>query len=530
MALGRVPEVTPAPFLTRIGSIGMLGPMADRLRVGGALACFVGAGVLAYWVLSQRVEPGLARAAAGPATVRVQGVEADKGGDARRFASDLAARWATERVTLEIPDGETITRTRRGFGARIDVDALAATVAQAIDSTSDMRRRYEGDELALDLPVDFDTEAMFETLADIKDGYDQQPADARLDVRGGEVRPHRHGRRLDVHQTLDALERAIERGESRVRAVVDRRPARRTAEELSDVDVSHVLGSYETRYSTAPDARERTFNLRVAGSKVDGLVVMPGETFDFNEVVGERSEANGFRPAPVIAGGELVDGVGGGTCQVAGTLHSAVFFAGLPIVERGPHSRPSSYIFMGLDAVVSYPQLNFRFRNDLDFPVAIGFTVEGGVVRAELRGAPTQRMVTFVRRVDEVEPYAEREIQDSSLPQGVRVLRQRGVAGFTVTNFRIIRDLETNQAVRTRSRDTYPPTAQIWRVGSGGQPRPDFEAPEGDTHGEYTADAYLEVSQGEGVRGTRIIRRAGRTGTPGWTARAGMAQVPSPAE
>ncbi|MCA9610179.1 MAG: VanW family protein [Myxococcales bacterium] len=501
--------------------------MLDRLRVASAVLCFAGAGALAYWVMTLRVEPSVARAAAPPVAITVGGETPVKGQDARRFAERLAARWAREPLTLEIPESAPIRRTRGAFGASIDVDALTATLEQAVDTTSGMRRLFEGEALELELPVRFDDAAMFERLADIKDGFDRRPEDARIDVRTAEVRPHVHGRRLDVHRTLDALEAGLRRGEARVVASVEPLSAHRTAEELEAIDISHVIGEYETRYSTAPNSRDRSFNLRVAGSKIDGLVVLPGETFDFNEAVGERSEANGFRPAPVIAGGELVDGVGGGTCQVAGTLHAAAFFAGLPIVERSPHSRPSTYIFMGLDAVVSYPQLNFRFQNDLDFPVVIGFTVEGGVVRAELRGAETHRLVTLVRRVDAVASYDERDVGDAQLPRGTRVLRQRGVPGFTVTNFRIVRDLESNQAVRTRSQDTYPPTQHIWTVGSGGQAPPDFEAPEGDGHNEYTADAYLEVTQGEGVRGSRLVRRAGRSGTPGWTAREGWPQPPA---
>ena len=94
---------------------------------------------------------------------------------------------------------------------------------------------------------------------------------------------------------------------------------------------------------------------------------MPGEIFDFNEVVGPRDEANGYKVAPVIAEGELVDGIGGGTCQISGTLHGAAFFAGLEIVERYPHTRPSSYIKMGLDATVVYPTINFRMKNRFRF-------------------------------------------------------------------------------------------------------------------------------------------------------------------
>lgn len=499
----------------------------ERLRVAGAIACFAGAGGIGAWVLAQPMDARASRLAAPPAEVVVGDVELDKGVDVDAFTGELAERWAAERLTLEVPGGEDIVRTRAGFGATVDLEALRARVRQASETTSVMRRRADG-RLEVPVPVSVDERAVFELLADLKDRFDRAPVDARVNPRTSEVVPHVNGRTLHVHATLDAVWDALQDGSRRARAVVEERPVRRTADELAELDLDHVLGSYETRYNAAASSRDRTFNLQVAASKIDGLVVMPGETFDFNEAVGERSEANGFRPAPVIAGGELVDGVGGGTCQVAGTLHAAVFFAGLPIVERSPHSRPSTYIYMGLDAVVSYPQLNFRFENDLDEPVAIGFTVEGGIARAEIRGPESARLVTFVRRIDEVTAYREREIEDSSLPRGVRVLSQRGVPGFTVTNFRIVRDTERNVAVRTRVEDTYPPTTQIWRVGAGGVRPTDFTPPEGDTHMEYTADGYLEVSQGVGVRGTQTIRRAGRTGSYGWTERMGFPQ-PDPA-
>lgn len=504
----------------------------ERARVVGAVTCFAAAGGLGAWVLAQHDGPSVARAAAPPVEVRAGATAIDKGEDALAFARALAREWEAAPLTLEVPGEDPITRPRRGFGATLDVERLAAQLRQATDTTSAMRRYHaavaSGRPLTLRLPVRIDEAATFERLADLKDRYDRRPSDARANVRTGEVSPHRDGRLLDVHGTLDAMRDALERGERVARADVEIRRAHRSADDLGGLDLGHVLASYETRYANTAESRDRTFNLRVAAEKIDGLVVMPGETFDFNEAVGERSEANGFRPAPVIAGGELVDGVGGGTCQVAGTLHAAVFFAGLPVVERQPHSRPSTYIFMGLDAVVSYPQLNFRFRNDLDTPVAIGFTVEGGVARAELRGAPMRRMVTFVRRVDEIAPYDERDVEDSSLPRGARVLRQRGVPGFTVTNFRIVRDLDANQAERTRVTDTYPPTQQIWRVGTGGVAPEDYTPPEGDTHGEYTADGYLSVTQGEGVQGTQVLRRAGRSGSYGWTEQMGFPQ-PDPA-
>jgi len=252
---------------------------------------------------------------------------------------------------------------------------------------------------------------------------------------------------------------------------------------------------------------------------------LPGEVFDFNEVVGPRDEANGYKVAPVIAEGELVDGIGGGTCQISGTLHGATLFAGLEIVERIPHTRPSSYIKMGLDATVAYPTLNFRVKNPFPFPVVLHQTVKGGVVRAEVLGPPRTRTVTVIRRIDAVIPYEEQERPDPELPSGQRVLGQRGVPGFKVHRYRIVR--EGDHAVRERFDDVYPPTAQIVRVGAGSATR-DAKKVKHDPHPEYLADELLVMTQGpgivdgEGQPETRESREPGTMGRAGWTRAAGM--------
>jgi vancomycin resistance protein YoaR len=190
-------------------------------------------------------------------------------------------------------------------------------------------------------------------------------------------------------------------GELQAKAVTLETAPNRQSQALAGLSFDHVLGHFETHYSTADKDRDRTYNLHLAASKLDGTVLLPGEIFDFNEVLGARDEANGYRVATVIADGELVDGIGGGTCQISGTLHGAVFFAGLDIVERYPHTRPSSYIKMGMDATVVYPTINFRVRNPFAFPVVLHQTVQGGVVRAEVLGPDVDQVVTLVRRIDE---------------------------------------------------------------------------------------------------------------------------------
>ncbi len=409
----------------------------------------------------------------------------------------------------------------------MDVDELVRLVATAKDPGSSMRRiharAHAGQPIDIPLPLAFDHTHAREVVTAMKDALDRRPRDARIDTASQAVVPHEDGVAIDVFGTVEAMEAAMRRGATELHAVARRRPAHRRTEDLDGVSTDAVLGTFDTHYDASEHGADRAFNLRVAASKIDGLVLLPGERFDFNDVVGERNEANGFRVAPVIAAGELVDGIGGGTCQISGTLHAAVFFAGLPVVERRPHSRPSAYIKLGLDAAVSFPSIDFAFENDRDHPIVIGFTVDGGIARATIFGPRHDQQVTFVRRVDGTTPFEERTIDDPTLPRGTRVLAQRGIPGFEITKWRIVRDAHTTQAVRERFEDEYPPTTQIWRVGTGGTAPAGFVAPEGDHHPEYTADEYFEMTMGFGIDGAIESRRAGRTGAPGWIAREGYA-------
>lgn len=445
--------------------------------------------------------------------------------DPRGLAADLADAALERTVTLRVM-GQPTRRSWRELGAEVDGERLVRWIeaARSPDSPMTEHAKDEGTgTLELRLPLTLNAEKAAEVLATIAARVDRPARDARVNTDDGTVTPDQEGRKLDVWATLDALDAALRTGGEEVDVAVLRTAARRTDEELEGARFDTLLGSFQTPYNGL--ARDRTHNLRVAARKVDGLVLMPGETFDFNEHVGERSLANGFKPATVIAGGELVDGVGGGACQITGTLHAAVFFAGLEIRERHPHSRPSSYIKLGLDAAVSYPNLSFSFRNDRDYPIYVRLKVTGGWTQAELWGAKRMDEVRFMRRIDEVIPFDEREAEDSNLPAGVRVLSQRGVPGFVVSRWRLRRDVHTNITTREMSSDRYPPTQQIWRVGTGGPKPADYEPPAGDEHDEYRADEYTVMTQGPGLEETETIRRAGRTGTPGWTVREGMPSV-----
>ena len=482
---------------------------------------FVGLGGAAAWLAlgGPRAAPKGPPVAATLAGQILPPADAEATFDA---AGKAVRAWLAQGITIVV--GETrAERTRAQLGACVDWQHLRRLVAELGDSDSALRRgharRSRGGPVALPVPYTVDLQVAMGELLQIKEEIDRAPVDARYDFKTQTVSPDERGQRIDAWGTLARIDAALERGATSVDVIVETATARRTAAALAGASTSHVLGWFETQYSRDAKHEARAYNLQVAASKLDGFVLMPEESFDFNQVVGPRTEDRGYKVAPVIAQGALVDGMGGGTCQVAGTLHAAALFAGLDIVERRPHTRPSFYIKMGLDAAVAYPAVTLRLGNPYPFPVVLHEVAKGGVVRAEVLGPSRPRDVTFMRRVDEVLRFAERETPDPALPKGARELKQRGIPGFKITRWRVLR--EGTLSMREHRTDYYPPTPELWRVGKGPDD-PKFE-PHDDEHPEYLADEFLTMSEGAGPELTES-RTPGKTGNVGWTVREGFAR------
>lgn len=383
--------------------------------------------------------------------------------EARRLAREFAqgkVKLYAEGYQREVP--------RERLGLRLDQDEAVRLIRAWRDPESPMRRFRENSDIhgpaAVPVPAAFDFEAASRMLLRIKEELDRPVAEAYIDIAAKRVVPEKVGRRLNIYATAAKLERTARSEADEVKLVVVPVEPKTRAADLRDIDFDEVLGFFETRYNRAHKHRHRTYNLKLAAQSLQGQILMPGEEFSFNDVVGERSEANGYRVAPIIAAGQLVDGMGGGTCQVAGTLHAAAFFAGLEIIEREPHSRPSSYIRIGLDATVSYPNIDLKLRNPFTFPVVIGMSVEEGRVRAELLGPKRELTVTYLRTILETKEPPNRTIEDDSMPRGVKVTEQRGVPGFKIRRWRVIQ--KGTQMWREGSVDYYPPTPHIVKVGT----------------------------------------------------------------
>ncbi len=144
-----------------------------------------------------------------------------------------------------------------------------------------------------------------------------------------------------------------------------------------------LLSTFSTKYVNNPD---RTTNLRLASNKINGKVIMPGEEFSFNKIVGKRTVAAGYKNAAIFSDGQVTDGLGGGICQVTTTLYDAVVFANLQITSRRNHMFVPSYATGGRDATVVYGSTDFKFKNSRSYPIKIVSSVDKGIATVSIYG------------------------------------------------------------------------------------------------------------------------------------------------
>jgi vancomycin resistance protein YoaR len=461
----------------------MAHPTVLRFVVAGAfLGVVAGGGV---WARERLVPEGSALLPG----LRVDGVTVPEGTDVRAFVEERAALLRARRVKLVV-NGETYGHAKESgarvlgeatlgdLGVTVDVDAVVAA-ARGVGRDTDLVTAFEERERAargeIDVPLapTVDARAALPRLEGFKEDTDIAPVSARLDLDHHAVVPEKAGQYLDAYGAVAALEaaaRAPGYANDAALVVIDvpMQPftPRVSTELLSQIEIGDVVATFETPFSRAQGNRSR--NIEVALSRVNGVVLSPGQTMSFNEVVGPRSVENGFQHAGEIFKGEMVDGVGGGTCQAASTLHAAAFFGGLDILERLPHSRPSAYIELGLDATVVYPAVDLKLRNPYDFPIVIHAWIDGNKAKVELLGARHPVTVKFGKTYLASFAFGRKVSEEPSVTKPT--LKQKGMRGVQIRRSRVI-DFTDGEPERIEtSVDTYPPVQEVYKVPPGYDP------------------------------------------------------------
>lgn len=199
---------------------------------------------------------------------------------------------------------------------------------------------------------------------------------------------------------------------------------------LQGIMYEDTLGTYTTDYGASSAARAS--NIRLSSSTISGLELLPGERFDFNKVVGQRTAARGYQQAPVyvVKEGKTESEMdyGGGICQVSSTIFCAVNRAGLKVVARTSHSKDVSYVPKGMDATVSWGGSEFIFENSTDYPIRIFVDANGGVLTTRIVGSKASKpnvsldvqkdgsSVVVTKTITNADGSSTQEIIDSNTP------------------------------------------------------------------------------------------------------------------
>lgn len=261
---------------------------------------------------------------------------------------------------------------------------------------------------------------------------------AGYDAATGAITPEQVGADFDVALAQSLMDAAGPGDTVEIPADVEY-PAV-TAEELKLVLFRDLLGSYTTHVG---GSAARIGNVKLASGTINGTVLNSGDIFDYNQVVGQRTAARGYLPAPAYVHGETVDEIGGGVCQPSSTLYLATLKANLEIVERYAHRYEPAYIPKGMDATVSWGGPNYRFANNTDYPIKVESVYAKGYLTMSLYGTKVDDVtVKMTNKTLSTTPFTVVYEDDPTLAPGTETVKVTPYTGYKVETYRNLYDGE----------------------------------------------------------------------------------------
>ncbi len=334
-------------------------------------------------------------------------------------------------------------------GIKISVDNLINRIKNTLKTASSNQQYIE-------IPMD----NVWPDKIDIEKIHDEiykEVQDAYLTENPITIHPEVEGVDFDIEEAKKILENDSEQYEIPLKIT----KPNVTMEQIGAEAFPNKISFYSTRYDGGDV--NRSTNLELACEKINDVIVLPGETFSYNKTLGERSKAAGYKTAKVYENGEVVDGIGGGICQISSTLYNAVLKANLEIVERRNHQFITSYVEEGRDATVAYGVTDFKFKNSRKYAIKIKASASNGVATIEIFGIKeeVEYQISFDTKTISTIPYTVKYIDDNTLKTGTEVVKQKGANGI-VTETYLIKSLNGQVVSNTLlSKDTYSDMQRI---------------------------------------------------------------------
>ena len=341
-------------------------------------------------------------------------------------------------------------------GVKIQDDTMKQEIVSAM-------KKIEEKNIIITIPVEtVEPDAI--DVEKIRNEIYKEPQDAYVSTNPTTVHTHVNG--VDFGISIDEAKKLLEEDKEEYKIPLKITVPKVKVENLGEKAFPDLLATYTTRYD--PTNKNRSNNLTIAANKINGTILMPGETFSYNKVVGARTIEAGYKEAGAYAGGKVVQDVGGGICQISSTIYNTALLANLEIVDRSNHQFLTSYVPVSRDATVSWGGLDFKFKNTRTYPIKIVASAKNGLAKVSFYGIKeeTEYEVVIQSKTLSYIPYTVKYIEDSSLAKGKEVVSQSGYNGCKSEAYRV---LKLNGKVVSKtllSRDTYDPMQRIIRRGT----------------------------------------------------------------
>lgn len=337
-------------------------------------------------------------------------------------------------------------------GVKVDEEQLLADIYKVLNE--------ESEEEKIEIPMSEDTPDKID-INKIHEEVYKEVKDAYYTSNPFTVYPEEEGIDFDVEQANTII---AEEKEEYIIPLKITKPSK-TVKDIGTEAFPDLLATFSTKYNAGNAGR--TTNLRLAANKINGTVLLPNEEFSYNAVVGERTISAGYKMAATYSNGAVVDGLGGGICQISSTLYDAVVMANLKITTRRNHQFVTSYVPAGKDATVVWGSQDFKFVNSRKYPVRITATVQGGVATVQVWGIKEEVEYDIsieTKKIATIAPTTQ-YVQDPSLASGQQKVVQAGSDGRKVEAYKVMK--LNGQVVSTTllSRDTYNAMKRIVYVG-----------------------------------------------------------------
>ena len=391
-------------------------------------------------------------------------------------------------------DADTVVNAAYGYGRK-------GNVLKRYKDTKDLESG-NAQELDLNFSLGADSYANLENqLLTLE--KEASPASIELINGEFEIQPETVGVQIDSHATVDLLGEKLNSVDDISNLTVDVIYNETQPDVTSDAlsGVTDKLGSFTTTYSG--DAG-RMANVENACNFINGTLVMPGEEFDTDATIRPYTEENGYHYAAEYSNGQVVQGLGGGVCQVSTTLYNAVLYSELEVTQRANHSLTVGYVQLAQDAAISGDVKNFKFRNDTDTPIYIAGACENGQITFAIFGKetrPENRTLDFESVLVSTIPAGEAVVTvDESLPAGSRNVTQKAHTGYVAELWKhvyvdgVLTDsikVNTSQYMASPERVTVGPDAPAEEAST------EETAPEGQE--TVPADAPVEPAPAEDI-------------------------------